>query len=186
MPNSAPQMNGHDQSGFQPGAGELGEQTRARVEAIEQMRRLAEAPSGFESPPFSPSNVVVTLAPRRRAAAPRVGLIDAFVNTCQRWHLTQDQQLTLLGLANDTSFGAQILEGRIALGMQDMEDRIGYVVGISLGLGAMFGESVAAERDWLNRPRPELRGKSPFSLMLEGHMANLISVAELVHRERGL
>ena len=68
----------------------------------------------------------------------------------------------------------------------DVRDRVVYVVSISLGLGALFDESVDAENDWLNLPREGLNHESPLMYMLKGHMVNLMTVVEMVEHERGL
>jgi uncharacterized protein (DUF2384 family) len=80
----------------------------------------------------------------------------------------------------------EIMSGRYADVPQDVRDRVGYIVGISVGLGAVFDEAVQAELDWLHRPHPKLANRAPISVMLMGHMAQLITVADLVAEERGL
>jgi hypothetical protein len=80
----------------------------------------------------------------------------------------------------------QLLEGRWLRTSQDVKDRAGYVLGISVGLGALFDESVEAEVTWLNAPHPKLRGVTPLALMLGGRMAALMTVAQVVAEEREL
>ena len=114
------------------------------------------------------------------------GIYDAYVKTCQRWNLGCNQQVVLLGLPENSIIGWRILNGQLTPLQPDQEDRAKYIVGISLGLGALFGESVGAELDWLNQPRKKLDGKSPLSYMLDGHMINLLTIVDMVKRERGL
>jgi uncharacterized protein (DUF2384 family) len=114
------------------------------------------------------------------------GVIEAFVRTCERWRLGPREQIALLGYGTNMSAGFDILRG-FALGLsRDVKDRAGYVLGISLGLGAVFNESAQAELDWLNTPHPKLNSRAPLAFMLEGRMANLIAVASLVADERAL
>jgi len=114
------------------------------------------------------------------------GLVDAFAKTCQRWHLSAAEQVILLGCKGSEFLGQQLLEGLFLELSQDARDRVGYVLGISLGLGALFDEHEAAELTWLMAPRDTLSGQSALNFMLEGHMVNLLIVADMVARERGL
>jgi hypothetical protein len=93
--------------------------------------------------------------------------------------------MILLGYKGNETEGAALMRAAI-LPSIDLRDRIGYVLGISIGLGAVFGESELAELTWLRAARREIGGVSALDYMLEGRMANLITVVELVSRERGL
>ena len=119
------------------------------------------------------------------ASSPR-GVIDAFIKICQRWHLSHDEEIILLGYRPGDFIGEHILAGRVLPSSQDVLDRAGFVVSISLGLGAIFGEVVDAEISWLSHRRKKLNNKSPLEYILEGHMENLFFVAEMVKHERGL
>lgn len=137
-------------------------------------------PIGLRSPSMEPVPHFV------QAPTPRPGVIDAFVKTCQRWGLSDKQQIILLGYAGNEFFGSELLKGRWLRPSQDVKDRAGYILGISVGLGALFDESVEAEVTWLNTAHPKLRGSKPFELMLGGHMAALMTVAQVVAEEREL
>jgi hypothetical protein len=113
------------------------------------------------------------------------GLLEGLVKTCQRWRLAKRQQAVLLG-CSDTASAEELLSGRYLSLSQDVKDRIGYVVGISVGLGMLFNESIDAELDWLNRPHPKLHNQSPLAHILQGRMAQLIAVSALVDEERAL
>jgi hypothetical protein len=114
------------------------------------------------------------------------GLVDAFGITCQRWHLSVEQQILLLGYKGSEFLGQQLLGGRFLALSQDAKDRTGYVLNISLGLGALFDEAEEAELAWLKLRREELGGMSAIDFILEGRMVNLIIVAAMVDCERGL
>src|SRR6185437_6236183 len=58
-------------------------------------------------------------APLQQSAFPRSGTIDAFIKTCQRWHLSSAQQIVLLGYRGSELFGAQILDGLVLSPPQD-------------------------------------------------------------------
>jgi hypothetical protein len=114
------------------------------------------------------------------------GLMEAFVNTCQRWRLSEHSQAVLLGYGTSPVLASEFLSGRFLNLPQDARDRAAYIVGISVGLGALFNEVVQAELGWLNRPHPALRDQSPLPFMLQGQMSNVITVSALVAEEQGL
>lgn len=130
--------------------------------------------------PFAPIE-----QPQQRVVS-RHGVMDAFVNTCQRWNLSDNEKLVLLGYADSPFLGNQILDNRMLVTPQDARDRAAYVLAISVGLGAVFNEVADAERRWLNLPSSKLNGKTPLAFMLEGRMGNIIMVLQLVEQERGL
>lgn len=133
---------------------------------------LHPAPGGNSPPTQSPSS--------------SKGIVDAFAKTCQRWHLSSAEQVVLLGYKGSEFVGEQLLKGRFLALSQDAQDRTGYILGISVGLGALFDEAEVAELAWLTAPREALSGQSALNFMLEGRMANLMVVAGMVARERGL
>jgi Protein of unknown function (DUF2384) len=124
--------------------------------------------------------------PPKQAASFNSGAIDAFVKTCQRWHLSSEQQIILLGYSGSEFLGRELLEGRLVAPPQDVRERAGYILAISVGLASLFDDSERAELAWLNAPRDALNGSSPLAYMLEGRMANLMYVAAMVACERGM
>jgi hypothetical protein len=118
--------------------------------------------------------------------APPQGVMDGFVKTCQRWGLTEAQELLLLGYGDNKFLGLQLLNGRWLRPSQDVKDRVGYVVGISIGLGAIFNDVLEAEVRWLNTAHPRLGSKAPLDYMLGGRMRALMIVSNLVEEERAL
>lgn len=113
------------------------------------------------------------------------GMFDTFVNTCQRWGLDEGARLKLLGFSENDFLGSQLLAGYVSARTQDVKDRVGYILAISLGLGTIFNEAVKPELDWLSKVHPKL-GESPLKHILRGRMVHLISVAALVAAERNL
>ncbi len=122
----------------------------------------------------------------RRLAKPK-GTVEAFVNTCRRWRLEDEQRFGLLGYRTGCHhFGRLLLSGLADARSRDEEARIRHVISISLGLEILFGNDVDAENAWLRCPREELDHASPLNHMLEGDVDHLSRVAALVRRERGL
>jgi hypothetical protein len=124
-----------------------------------------------------------SLTLRQASALP--GMFDAFVKTCQRWRLEEQSHATLLGYKDYEFLGQQLLHGYVPPRTQDVRDRIGYVLAISLGLGSLFNEDADAELSWLTTEHPLLK-TSPLDFMLRGRMINLITVADIVRAERAL
>jgi hypothetical protein len=124
--------------------------------------------------------------PQKQTTSTKSGTIDAFVKICQRWHLSPQQQITLLGYDGSEILGQLLLEGRLIAPPQDVRERAGYILAISVGLGSLFDNAESAELAWLNAPRDVLSGSSSLAYMLKGSMANLMYVATMVARERGL
>lgn len=124
--------------------------------------------------------------PTHKFVSKQNAIIKVFVNTCKRWHLDEQQQLTLLGYSGYSTINAELLAGRTTELSRDVEDRAGFVIGIGLGLSAIFGNQREAEMSWLNLRRNVLDGKTAIEYMLEGSMLNLIAVSEMIRRERGI
>ena len=148
--------------------------------------------------PEGPDAVTARLK-RGQRSAPRVhraphdprsdrsrGILDAFLNTCDRWRLEEGDRAVLLGVSRSRSLAQTVLADYDALATRDTEYRAGFVVGISIGLGVLFGDDEESECIWLNSPRPQLGDMTPLGYMLEGSMIALLAVSERVRRERGL
>lgn len=136
--------------------------------------------------PFGERNVAPMPTRHGVMAGTAKGIYDAYIKTCRRWDLSRNQQVALLGYPGDLITGQRILNGQLIPQSPDQKDRVTYIVGISLGLGTLFEENIEAEINWLNQPRAKLDNKSPLDYMLEGHMTNLLTIVEMVKRERGI
>ena len=113
------------------------------------------------------------------------GIAEGFIKTCQKWNLNSEQQKTLLGLSPSDPFGDFVLCGTLSFMSRDFEDRIGYVIRISIGLQILFRGNREAEINWLNCKRKSLDESTPIAYMLNGHMTDIIEISHLVDRERG-
>jgi hypothetical protein len=133
---------------------------------------------------LTPMDWVPETAPSGNARI-RKGAIEGFVRTCERWRLTRPEQIVLLGYRGDELAAQPILTGRVRPS-QDVLDRSGYVLSISIGLAALYNDSVDAEIEWLTRPHTTLGQATPLSSMLDGKMLSMIRVHDLVSTERGL
>lgn len=82
--------------------------------------------------------------------------------------------------------GQLVLKGSVRSSSYDADERAACVVGIGIGLFSLFGDRADAEIDWLNHPRAKLQNRSPIAFMLEGSIANIFAVVDMVKHERGL
>jgi Antitoxin Xre/MbcA/ParS C-terminal toxin-binding domain len=172
-------------SNIPPHRGQEGE-TTVRLVDLQSFLRVREAHARWhEFRERSLQQVALDWPGAEPTLAPH-GLIEAFVKTCQRWRLSERDQSVLLGYGTNPPLAREITSGRYRELPQDVRDRVGYIVGISVGLGTVFDEAVRAELDWLRRPHPKLANRSPLNVMLMGHMAQLITVSDLVAEERAL
>ena len=114
------------------------------------------------------------------------GIVSAFVSVCERWGLARDDQSRLLGFPPGDFVAQKLLDGGLSASSQDVRERVGYVVGISIALGGLFARNREAELAWLDQHRAKLDGKTPLQWMLQRRMINLVQVSELLREERGL
>lgn len=132
--------------------------------------------------PAAPEQVNAPLSANARL---RRGAVEGFVRTCERWRLSHIEQVILLGYRGDELTAQPVLMGRTRAS-QDVRDRAGYLLSISIGLAALYGDSIDAELAWLGRPHQALQGTTPLNFMLDGKMVSMIRVHGLVMAERGL
>lgn len=138
-------------------------------------------------------NVVLGLVPGTPDRQPHVqvntqlrrGAVEGFVRTCERWRLRFPDQVILLGYRGNEFAAQPILLGRVRPS-QDVLDRTGYILSISIGLASLYQESIEAEIGWLKRAHSSLAGAAPLDVMLDGKMLSMIRVHTLVMAERGL
>ena len=129
---------------------------------------------------------VPPIRPRVEEQGRPQGIVSAFVSVCERWGLARDDQSKLLGFPPGDFIAQELLGGGLSASSQDVRERVGYVVGISIALGGLFGRNREAELGWLNQRRAKLNGKTPLQWMLQRRMINLVRVSELLREERGL
>ena len=151
---------------------------RVRAPAVRDIYDISTAMRGF-------GPVLDRRGSREKEKKP-LGIMDAFVRVSRRWELGRGEQAQLLGFPPGDAIAGELLSGGLGASSQDIRERVGYVVGISMGLSGLFGGVLEAELSWLRQACPSLDGKSPIRHMLQRRMINLIEVSELLKRERGL
>ncbi len=102
-----------------------------------------------------------------------------FVNLTERWELEASHLPILLGYSRDSYTFALLISGDIIPSTQDFTDRVAYMLEISIGLEAIYGDNPKIEQKWLKETHHRLRSESPLNHMLQGHMKNLITVVDI-------
>jgi uncharacterized protein (DUF2384 family) len=119
--------------------------------------------------------VIETRAPVRREETQK--LITAFSNIAERWRLSVEEQLSLLGSPARSTYFKWKKEGGVL--PKDTVDRLSDVLGIYKTLHILFSDDQAAT-SWVRQPNadPMFGGKRAIDLMTR----NLVSL----HRVRQL
>jgi transcriptional regulator with XRE-family HTH domain len=109
-----------------------------------------------------------------RIAAP----VKFMAKLMEAWRIDERQAAKLLGFDEEEDVRS-LLSGVTQPDTRDCKDRLRHLIRIREALHAVFRD-LQAEREWLHEPRPELGGRKPFTLLLEGSMENLLTVSQLV------
>jgi hypothetical protein len=120
-------------------------------------------------------------------AADRLGgpALRTFFRIAERWGLSNDEQMTLLGHPARSTFFKWKKDAEAAL-PRDTLERISYVLGIWKALQILLPDEKAAD-DWVRRSNdaPLFGGRSALARMLSGHVADLYVVRQYLDAERG-
>lgn len=102
--------------------------------------------------------------------------LRTFFKLAEEWHLTDAEQLILLGMPAGFELKA-MRDGEIASANADTLERISYLLGIYKAIHTLLQDPARA-RDWLRAPNeaPLFRGTSALDRMLSGEITDLASV----------
>lgn len=108
--------------------------------------------------------------------------LEAFFEMAQRWDLSIDQQITLLGSPGRSTFFKWKKDGGAL--PRDTGERLSHLLAIWKALRILFTDDRRGE-EWLNRPNDFFDGNSALQVMLRGGMADILSVRQYVDAQRG-
>lgn len=110
-------------------------------------------------------------------------LITAFANIAEKWKLSLDEQLALLGNPARSTYFKWKKEGGVL--PRDTQDRLSYVFGIYEALQIMLPEDRAAS-GWVRQPNmaPMFGGRSAIDIMTR-NLVSLHKVRQILDAERG-
>lgn len=118
---------------------------------------------------------------RRRLSAPG---LKAFFRIANLWGLSNEEQMTLLGLTSRSTFFNWRRDPEVSLSKDTLE-RISYVLGIYKALRILLPDDRAAD-SWVREPNtaPLFGGRSALERMLSGQVADLFVVRQYLDAER--
>jgi len=111
--------------------------------------------------------------------------LRTFFRIAERWQLSAEEQMTLLGLTSPSTFYKWKAHGTTRLSRDTLE-RLSYVFGIYKNLQVLLPSEPLAD-SWVRRPNgnPLFGGGSPLQRMLSGNVADLYVVRKHLDAERG-
>jgi hypothetical protein len=117
---------------------------------------------------------------RRKQTALIMALFD-------RWKLTNEDQLNLLGLSTTSRamLGKYRKGGALSLS-RDMQDRVGWLLAIHKALRLLFPRNEALRYGWVKRRNKSLNNLAPLDLMKEEGLIGIAKVARYLDFQRGL
>ena len=111
--------------------------------------------------------------------------LRTFFRIAEKWELTNEEQMTLLGVdARSTFFKWK--RQRDGLLSRDTLERVSYILGIYKALQILLPNEQAADT-WVRRPNraPLFGGKSALDRMLSGKVSDLYVVRQYLDAQRG-
>ena len=119
-----------------------------------------------------------------QSAAAAEAALRTFWRLAQAWHLSLNEQLTLLGVGRTTLY--QWKQGKVGPLDRHVLERLSYLFGIYAALQVLLPVPERAN-EWIRKPNtaPLLGGQSALSRMLGGQVADLFVVRQYLDAQRG-
>lgn len=111
--------------------------------------------------------------------------LRSFFRIADLWHLSTDEQMTLLGEPGRSTFFKWRREQTGSLSRDTLE-RISYILGIYKALQILLPNETAAD-EWVKRANmaPLFGGRSALDRMLSGQVTDLFVVRQYLDAQRG-
>lgn len=111
--------------------------------------------------------------------------LRAFFAIIEKWKLTNDQAIVLLGEPAKATFFKWKRDGyKGTSSALDLATRIGYVLGIFKALEILYTSPELADR-WVTQPNLAFGGQSALDRMMGGQIVDLASVRDYLDTVRG-
>ncbi len=145
------------------------------------MVALAHKSFSAKSPGVSSKSTVEKSGDRRHLSGPA---LRTFFNIADKWCLSPDQQMKLLGVGARSTFYKWKKDGEVAL-PRDTLERISYILGIYKSLQILLPPKAA--HDWIKKSNDAgiFGGRSALDYMLSGNVADLYVVRRYLDAQRG-
>jgi uncharacterized protein (DUF2384 family) len=108
--------------------------------------------------------------------------LDAFFKMAERWRLSTEDQILLLGSPGRSTFFKWKKETSSL--PTDTRERLSHLLGIWKSLHILFTNDSQAE-DWIHRSNRYFDGASALEVMLEGSVASIYRVRHYLDAQRG-
>lgn len=108
--------------------------------------------------------------------------LEAFFEMAQRWDLSTEQQIILLGSPGRSTFFKWKKEGGSL--PRDTGERLSHLLAIWKALRILFTDDRRGE-EWMLRPNDFFDGKSALDVMLRGGIADILAVRQYLDAQRG-
>lgn len=122
--------------------------------------------------------MATALKPRKALQLNRMAAgMRAFFAIAERWGLSNDEAMTLLGRPGRTTFYAWKKGDIGQINDLDLATRISYVLGIFKALEILYQRPEMADQ-WVRKPNAAFGGQSALDRMLGGQMVDLAVVRD--------
>lgn len=108
--------------------------------------------------------------------------LEAFFGIADRWRLSTDDQILLLGSPGRSTFFKWKKEGGAI--PADTRERLSHLLGIWKSLRILFTEDKRGE-EWIRRANLYFDGASALDVMLEGSVTSIYRVRRYLDAQRG-
>lgn len=109
--------------------------------------------------------------------------LQAFFRMAERWDLSTDQQITLLGAPPRSTFFKWKKEGGGAI-PPDTVERLSHLISIWKALQILFTTDQASDA-WIHKPNDFFNGDSAMDVMLGGRVIDIYNVRRYLDAQRG-
>lgn len=108
--------------------------------------------------------------------------LEAFFSIAEKWRLSGDDQIKLLGSPGRSTFFKWKKDGGSL--PADTVERLSHILSIWKALRILFTVDVRAE-EWIRRPNAFFDGASALEVMLQGGVADIYRVRQYLDAQRG-
>lgn len=111
--------------------------------------------------------------------------LRTFFNLAKTWHLSEKEQMKLLGLNSRSTLHAW-KGGRVSKVSRDTLERISYLLGIFKAINILLPDTKRAD-EWMRLPNkaPLFGGRSALDRMTTGNIGDLYVVRQYLDAQRG-
>jgi len=116
------------------------------------------------------------------------GLTKLITNLFDRWELTSEEQLDLLGLSakSRSLLSAYRKGGKIIPGSRDTMERVAWLLSIHKALRLLYPRNPDIRYTWVKRRNQALNNMTPLEIMRQGGILGLTIISRHLDHQRGV